>query len=263
MLYKRTGMPIEGEILLCTVTKIYHHSVFVNLDEFGNLSGMIHISEIAPGRIRNIRDYVIEGKKIFCKVLKIHEDKGHIDLSLRRVSDSQKRAKNEFIQQEQKSEKIIEFVSKEAKKDVKEVYSKIASVIFPEYESLHDVFFGYVTEEFDINKFGFDKDFTSKLSETIKQRVKPPEVELSGDLSIISYAPDGVDVVKKSLMEAEKEGKDSADIRYLGAGKFKITVKSSDYKDADKILESVVESATAYAKKHSAEANFVKAKVKH
>ena len=65
----KKGLPEEGEVLLCSVTKIYPHCVFVNIDDYSNKSGMIHISEISPGRIRNIHDYVKEGKKIVCKVL--------------------------------------------------------------------------------------------------------------------------------------------------------------------------------------------------
>ena len=56
-------MPEEGELVLCTITKIFHHSVFANLDEFGK-QGMIYISEVAPGRIRNLRDYVVENKNM-------------------------------------------------------------------------------------------------------------------------------------------------------------------------------------------------------
>ena len=62
-------MPKEGEIVLCKVTKIFHSSVFANLVEYGDFSsGMIHISEIAPGRIRNLRDYVKVGKQIVCVI---------------------------------------------------------------------------------------------------------------------------------------------------------------------------------------------------
>jgi translation initiation factor 2 subunit 1 len=99
---KKTGFPEEGELLLCTVTKIFGHSVFVNIEEYGR-SGMVHISEISPGRIRNLRDYVVEGKKIVCAVLRVNKEKGHVDLSLRRVNEGQRRKKLEQIKQEQKT----------------------------------------------------------------------------------------------------------------------------------------------------------------
>ena len=74
MLLKKKGFPEEDEIVICTVTKIHFHSVFVNLDEYGR-SGLIHISEVSPGRIRNLRDFVVEGKKVVCKVLRIDEER--------------------------------------------------------------------------------------------------------------------------------------------------------------------------------------------
>jgi len=95
MLYRREGFPVDDELVFCTVTKIFHSSVFVVLDEYDK-SGMINISEIAPGRIRNIRDYIEMGKKIVCKVLRVDSVKGHIDLSLRRVNEMEKKKKHYF-----------------------------------------------------------------------------------------------------------------------------------------------------------------------
>ena len=71
MYYKKQGLPEENEVILCTVKKILPHSIFVDLDEYENKEGLIHISEISPGRVRNIRDFVKEGKKIGWKVLKL------------------------------------------------------------------------------------------------------------------------------------------------------------------------------------------------
>ena len=112
MLRKKQSFPEEGELVMCSVTKVLPNSVFARLDEYDNKSGMIHISEVSPGRIRNIRDFVAEGKVIVCKVLRVDIDKGYIDLSLRRVNDNQRKNKVNAVKLEQKSEKIIEFCSK-------------------------------------------------------------------------------------------------------------------------------------------------------
>ena len=72
MFYKKQGIPEENEIVICTVKKILPHGVFVSIDEYKDKEGLIHISEISPGRVRNIRDFVEEGKKIVCK---IHNEK--------------------------------------------------------------------------------------------------------------------------------------------------------------------------------------------
>ncbi|MBI2549900.1 S1 RNA-binding domain-containing protein, partial [Candidatus Woesearchaeota archaeon] len=112
MLLKKKGFPEDNELVFCTVTSVQSHSVFVKLEEYG-LSGMIHISEVAPGRVRNIRDFVVENKPAVCKVIGINKERGHIDLSLRRVTEGLRRAKLNEIKQEQKAEKIVELVAKQ------------------------------------------------------------------------------------------------------------------------------------------------------
>ena len=52
----------EGEIIFCTVNKIVGTTVFVSID--GNGDGSLSFSEVAAGRIRNIRDYIVPKKKI-------------------------------------------------------------------------------------------------------------------------------------------------------------------------------------------------------
>ena len=124
MFYKKKGKPEIDEIVICTVKRVLYHSVFVNIDEYENAEGMIHISEIAPGRIRNIRDYVVEEKKVVCKVLNITE-KGDLDLSLRRVSTTQMVNKLNDYKKEEKAEKLLEQIGKELNFNLKKVYEDI------------------------------------------------------------------------------------------------------------------------------------------
>ena len=97
----------EGQIVLCTVEKIVGTIVFVKLDEH-DTEGTITFSEISPGRIRNIRDYVVPGKKIACKILRMTSHGIH--LSLRRVKLKEKNELNEEIRKEKSSKAIIKTV---------------------------------------------------------------------------------------------------------------------------------------------------------
>src|SRR3989338_7972247 len=161
MLLKKEGFPEEDELVMCTVTKVQFHSVFVTLDEYDK-GGMIHISEVSPGRIRNIRDFVREGKKIVCKVLRVNEEKGHIDLSLRRVTETQKRSKVDELKQEQKAEKILEFVAKDLNMDIKKLYSTINENISKKYASLNEFFEKVVSDNSIIKDSGLDAKAAKK-----------------------------------------------------------------------------------------------------
>jgi len=247
MRLRKEGFPEDDELVLCTVTKIHFHSVFVNIDEYKK-SGMIHISEIAAGRIRNIRDYVAEGRVVVCKVLRIDKEKGHIDLSLRRVNESQRREKLEDIKRQQKTEKIIEQVAKIKKIDANTLFDEVNDKFAEKYDSLHEGFEALVKGEITLEDFGVDKKYAKELEEVIKQRITPEEVVIKGKFKMQSYLPEGVEVIKEALKKARESANSDTKMFYLGAGTFKTIIKAEKYKDAEKILENMKESASKVLK---------------
>lgn len=256
MLLNKEGFPEEDELVLCTVTKIFHNGVFVDLDEYGK-GGMIHISEVSPGRIRNIRDFVKEGKKIVCKVLRTDKEKGHIDLSLRRVNERQKKEKINEIKQEQKSEKIIEFSAKKLSIDTKKLYDGISQKIFEKYDLLYLCFGDIVKGKVSLEELGIDKKTADVLTELIKERLKPAQVFVGGELKLKTYAPNGLEIIKESLKKASQ--KENIIILYEGGGKYNIKAKANEYKDAEKILEESVNDAIDFIEKQGGKGEFIKA----
>ncbi|MEM4240003.1 MAG: S1 RNA-binding domain-containing protein [Candidatus Woesearchaeota archaeon] len=256
MLLKKTGLPQEDELVLCTVTAVQYHSVFCALDEYGR-TGMIHISEVAPGRIRNIRDFVKEGKKIVCRVLRVNPEKGHIDLSLRRVNENQKRQKLNQVKQEQLAEKIVEHAAKQHLKNPEEIYVALTKELVPKYGGLFQAFEHVAQDQIDLGKI-VDKKLAADIAAAVKQRIKPKEVVVDGDLMLLSYAPNGVELVKEALHRA-KDTAGKPVIRYKGAGTYHVTVKSDDYKSAEKLLKAAVDAVLETAKSHKMQASFARA----
>lgn len=254
MLFRKSGMPEEGELVLCTVTKVMFHSVFTNLDEYDK-SGMIHISEISPGRIRNIRDFVSEGRKIVCKVLSVNQEKGQIDLSLRRVNEMQKREKIDWVKQEQKAEKIVEMVARKTGKPVEQLYNEISEQVFKKYDSLNTCFQEMVVGNTSLEKLGIDKKISKEVEDAVKQRIKLPEVEIKGNLALSSYTPTGVETVKEALKKAQEAG---IEVNYAGGGKYSVKVKAQDYKQAEKTLKEGTEAAIKTMKKQGGNAEFIR-----
>jgi len=243
MSYKRKGFPEVGEAVMCTVKKILPNSIFANLDEFENKEGMIHISEISPGRIRNIRDYVREGKKIVCKVLNVNKEKGYIDLSLRRVPLSVRRNKIEESKQEDKAEKILEIVANNLKEDIKEIHEKVGYKVVEEHGTLNDFL-----QEISIGNTKVIKDlkipekYVKELIKVVKEKIKIPEIKISSELTLKSYSSEGIEKIKEvlnNIKEIAKNEKYDVKVTYLGAPRYMLTVKSSDFKSAEKMLENL------------------------
>lgn len=254
MFLRREGFPEEGEIVFCTVTNIQYHAVTAHLDVY-NKQGLIHISEVSPGRIRNIRDYVTENKKIVCKVLRVNPERGHIDLSLRRVNDSQKRKKTDAIKQEQKAEKIVSILAERMKKKPAELYSEVASVIMQEFLWMHQAFEDVVEKNTSLEGLGLKKEIANPLEELIREKIKPKKVEIIIKVMIKSYDENGLDVVKNAFEKA-KEIEPKLKVNYLGAGAFRMQITAKDYKKAEDILKNVQEKMTDFIEEKKGEIKF-------
>jgi translation initiation factor 2 subunit 1 len=254
MLLRREGLPDDDELVLCTVTGVQPHCVFARLDEYDK-TGLIHISEIAPGRIRNIREYVEEGKKVVCKVLRTDKEKGHIDLSLRRVNEKQKRLKLNAIKQELMSEKILEQLSFKNKVKVQDLYNKVTDIIFNKYPNLFDCFKDVAEGKVTLEALGIDKTLAKEITDVVKDRLVAEEISVKGDLHLRSTAADGVAQIREALTGAEDVDK-AVNIRYLGNGTYHVSVTAEDYKTGEKILKSATDHVLDFAKKHKMTATF-------
>ena len=73
-----------GNIVEGKVTGITKFGAFVELP--GGKTGMVHISEVAPTYVNEIRDHVTENQVVKVKILNITEE-GKISLSMKRAMD--------------------------------------------------------------------------------------------------------------------------------------------------------------------------------
>ncbi len=252
MFYKKKGFPVINGVVMCTVKKVLNHCVFVNLDEYSK-EGMVHISEISPGRIRNIRDYVVEGKKIACKVLRINQEKGHIDLSLRRVNLSQKKKKTNDFKQEVKAEKLLENVGKDLKLDLGKMYEEVGYKILEKYDNLTECFQEIVNDDFKLKELGVKEDIANKIEIIVKEKMKPPIVSIGGVFKVSTKESKGIEIIKKILNNLVSKG---LSVAYLSAPKYKVYLEDKDYKKAEKKLKEAIDSSLELSKKLKAEAEF-------
>src|SRR5436190_11852899 len=89
--------PEVGTIYEGTVVKVMDFGAFVNF--FGAKDGLVHISQLAPHRVNNVKDVVKEGDKVKVKLLGF-DDRGKTRLSMKVVDeatgeDLEKKAKTE------------------------------------------------------------------------------------------------------------------------------------------------------------------------
>ncbi len=111
--------------------------------------------------------------------------------------------------------------------------------IFSKFDSVYDAFI-------EIGRNGIESVKELKLSkkistviEEICSKIKLPSVEIRGIMEITNQKTDGVEIIKKILLDELK--KDSTiDITYLGAPKYRLSITSDNFKSAEKSLKPII-----------------------
>jgi len=235
-----TELPERGEIVIATVTKIMDHGAYVSLDEYDDLQGFLHVSEIAPGWIRSVSRYVKEGEKKVLLVKKVNPKRADIDLSLKQVSKDQKKKKLLSVKRFEKGKTLIQNVQKKAKLSNADA-EKLEDSLYSKYDSLYDAFM-------DIARNGISVIDDLKMSkkalpalEEICSKIKFPSVEIRGILEVSSSKPDGVEIIKNIFADILKQKNKKIQITYVGAPKYRLAVQAQEFKSAEKIMKPILE----------------------
>jgi len=230
-----------GDIVLCTVDRIVGTIVFVKIEEDGE--GSIIMSEVAPGRIRNLRNYVVPKKKIVCKVLRISGDR--IDLSLRRVTQKEQKEIKEQYKQEKNHISILKSIlGKKADDIIKEILKE---------EKVHEFLKRAKENPKKLEKLIGKKD-SKKVLKILKAQ-KQKKVIVKKEILLKTIKPNGL-VLIKNLLEKIKE----VDIKYISAGRYSLKTESQNPKTADNKLKEIIKDIEKKAKKTGVEFNMQETK---
>lgn len=230
--------PKPNELVVCTVSEVVDFGAYVKLDEYGKKEGLITIAEVAPGWIKNIRNYVREGQKIVCRVLKVDPSKYHIDLSLKDVNKHQRRQKIQEWKNELKAEKWLQLVAEGTGTSNKELQG-IIDLLIDKFENLYIAFEEAAIKGPNIlTDIGVNKKQANAITKIASENIKIPLVDITGYVDLTCPLPNGVDIIKNALDKAtiidEKNVK--LEISYTGAPRYRIRVIAPDYKKAEKLL---------------------------
>jgi translation initiation factor 2 subunit 1 len=250
--------PDEGEFVIGTVIKVQNYGAFVSLDEYPNREGFVHIAEVASGWVKRIRNHIKEKQKVVCKVMHVDQAKNHIDLSLKRVNEHQKRDKIQEWKNSQKSKKLIEMVAKQIGKTVEQCYKDFGNDLIKKYGTLYAAFEESAYDTETLKKDGFQGDWLKDFEEIAKTNISIPYVDIKGYISVTSWLPDGVSHIKNVLMEAEKSEYEDVEIKikYIGAPQYIISIKAPDYKIAEEEMKKAVEKIKESIKKYNGNCEF-------
>lgn len=254
MVRMRKQWPDEGDLVVGTVHKVLNYGAFARLEEYEGKEAFIHISEVSSGWVKNIRDYVRENQKIVARVLRVNPKKGHVDVSLKRIREDQRTRKMQQWKIEQKAEKLLEFSAKRLDKDMETAYEEVGYPLMEEFGDLYGAFELAAEEGVSaLDESAITDEWAEAITEVAKKNISPPEVHITGYVDLKSYAPEGVEVIKKALSTIDEE---EISVQCVGAPRYRLMVKSSDYITAETMLKEAAEKAIALVEEEGGEGSF-------
>ena len=243
-------MPEAGEIVICTVKEITSHGIYVSLDQYEGANGFLHVSEISTGWVRNIERVAKVQQKLVLKVIRANKQRREIDLSLRQVTNEERRAKVIEWKREERALAIVNGVKVKANLD-DEVTKSIIRKLEGEFGSL------YVALETAAKKgekglapVEFPAAISKAIAEAAAEKIIPPRYEVGALVEVSSRSANGIEQIKKTLLDAVSSSSASVHITYAGAPNYRVRVTADDYKQAEKVLDGVIEKIKDGTGKH-------------
>ena len=235
-------MPEVGELVLALVTSMSSHGAKVVLEEYNNMYGFLHVSEIATGWVKNVSRFVTVNQKVVLKVIRVDSTRTEVDLSLRQVSGEDRKQKLLSMKRYDKSRSIFDTLQTRVKltEDQKNEYlDKVEDQFGTVYSGLEELI---RDGDKAFNKLDIPEKVVAELANISKSKISIPMVNVTGIIQVTTQDPDGINLIKNSMSQvlSNKTGK-KVEISYLGSPKYKITVYSEDYKSAEKKLSSALE----------------------
>jgi len=225
----------EGDLVLCTVENVTNTVTQVRLPD--GREGTIISSEIAPGRIKFMRQYVVPNKRIVCKIL--DQSNGHLHLSLRRVNAKEKKE----VLEKWKTEQATKVAFKQILGDSGE---KIKETILKDFPDLAGFIEATKKDEKVLEKY-IPKETRAALKKAIEGKKR--KQELKQDIQVTCLQSDGLKKIKDIL---NVKG-DNITITYISAGNYKLKLVVDDFKQGKKQLTEILEEMERKAKESNCE----------
>lgn len=252
MVRKRGEVPGLNELVVGTVAEIHDHGAFVTLDEYNGLRAYVPLGEASHTWFRSIRDVLRVGQKAVFKVIRVDPARKLVDVSLRRVSDAERKEKLIEWKRAQRAEKILEFAAKKLRKSLDEAYEKVGWKLEDYYG---EIFKGL--EEASLRgkeallEAGVEDRWAEAVAEIARQNIKLPKVKLSYVVTI-QCTKSGLPALKKALTSWEDSLglPPGADVKLytIGAPRYKLDVEALNYRDGEKISQSILKTMEDAAK---------------
>jgi len=263
MVLSKNPYPIPGELVVCSVMTIQQGYVQVKLEDYrgaaadGVLNGMVHISEVSNRWVKNIHSLISVGQKVVLLVLRVNEDRGYVDLSLRRVTLEQRTNKVNEWRYANKAENLLKFFGEQNKTTLEDMYKKIGWPLIEKYGDIHTAFEEIkdagITALDNVPDLALTPEMKEAFFKLVDQNVEIKRISISAEYNIRCPEGQGINIIKEAILSANKIRRPKGiDVKfyYIGAPIYRCEIVAPDYPTAEKFLDKLTKKIEASIDKH-------------
>ncbi len=247
----KEGYPNRWELVVCKITKIDPHSATAEMIEYKK-SGYIHASEVAKRWVINIKEFLKEGQYVVCRVMDVDRNRNAISLSVKRVDQAEGQRKLNEFKRELKGEKFLEQAAKALNKTLDQANKEIGHLITEEFGTASKMFEFAIKNPELVKKKGIPKTWLDVIFEVAQKNYTEKVHEMRVNLKLVSYKPDGVETIKKALMDLPKD----IQVKYISAPNYLLIGKNTNPKELKSKLSAAADSVVKKIHGSSGEASF-------
>lgn len=184
--------------------------------------------------------------------------RGEVDTSLKLVSGEERKAKRIQVKKSDKAATFLDYIKSKLELTDEQVQETVNKLL-QKYDYTYDAFEAAVRKALHaIQTIELSPGIKSAIQEASK-RIPVPVVEISRVAEIILKKPDGIEIIKDTLANAEcnKLGASNT-ITYIGAPRYRIVVKAENFKIAEKFMINMIEKARVNIDKHHGTFRYVR-----
>jgi len=227
---RKDKFPKEGDVVVVKIVTIGSDTVKAQLLEYGNIDGLILTSELSKKRFKSIAQVAKPGNVEVCQVLKVEEDKGFIDLSLKRVSEKEKLECRDSFSKAKLAYQIIARVCKHTGGSIQEMYEKWVYDKEAEYGSLFS-YFAHAKGDLEILNAEPHGD---QIKRIIEDQFKASSFKVRADVDV-TCVHGGVEGIKEAFRSAVEED-DELEVLLVKSPTYSIVRMSEDKDEAFKAV---------------------------
>ena len=234
--------PKSGNATVVEIKGSNEMGIYVSLLEYDNIEGLLLLSEISRRRIRSLTKLIKIGRKEIVSVIRVDDKKSYIDVSKRQMTEIE----INYMKKKRNFGKIMNLISNNI--------SRYLSLNFEEnklrwvwqlWRKFNHVIKAFIKiskyEIFKITSLDFSITQTKVLIGHLKKKMPAPNVKIELEVEILSFCPNGIQVLKESLIDnTQNPAFFSVNCKTLVSPRYLISINGESKRKSLKIISNFV-----------------------